>query len=159
MRRPKPKVVRSLVKTALGPLEDQVMRAVCGLGEATVRDVVQTLHGRFAYTTVMTTMDRLYQKGLLRRETGSKAYVYHPVMTVPQFETQVARDLITAFLACREASSGLLASALVDAVAAYNARLLDEVENEILSRRSKKFSLASLPEWPSATYDWPLGSA
>ena len=163
VRRAKPKIIKSLIKGALGPLEDQVMRTVCSKGRSTVRDVVIALRGKFAYTTVMTTMDRLYQKGLLRRETNRKAYVYHPVMSTPQLETQVAHDLITAFLTCQAGSAGLLASTLVDAVEAYNAKLLDDVEKEILARRYNVFpgpqELVNVLQSYSAAYDWPLGNS
>src|SRR5215813_2069862 len=73
VRRAKPKAVKSLVKSALGPLEEQVLSVICQQGRATVRDVVKSLPRDFAYTTVMTTTDRLFQKGLLRRELGQKA--------------------------------------------------------------------------------------
>jgi predicted transcriptional regulator len=111
----------------------------------------------------MTTMDRLFQTGLLRRETRSKAYVYTTVLTQCQLETQVARDLITAFLGCWQDSPGLLASALVDAVGAYNVTLLDKVVDEIRSRRLLRSERGSasenLPETPYAAYSWPLGNA
>ena len=51
----------------LGPLEIQVMEVVWGSGESSVRDVVEKLDSKLAYTTVMTTLDRLFKKGL----TGS----------------------------------------------------------------------------------------
>jgi predicted transcriptional regulator len=163
VRRAKPKILKSLIKGALGPLEDQVMRAVCATERSTVRDVVSALRGKFAYTTVMTTMDRLYQKGLLRRETSCKAYIYHPVMSTPQLETQVAHDLIAAFLACRQGPAGFMASALVDAVEAYNAALLEDVEKEILARRCNAIpgtqGILNVPQSYSAAYDWPLGNS
>ena len=163
MRRAKPKAVKSLVRASLGPLEEQVLRIVCDSGKTTVRDVVLALEHRYAYTTIMTTMDRLFQKGLLRRETRNKAYVYTPVLTQCQLETQVARDLITAFLACWQDSPGLLASALVDAVGAYNATLLDKVADEILSRRLLRSNEGtgrnSFPESRRHAYSWPLGNA
>ncbi len=111
----------------------------------------------------MTTMDRLFHKGLLWRETTSKAYVYSSVLTVPQLETQVARDLITAFLACWQDSPGILASALVDAVSSYNATLLDRVADEIRIRRLLRLKGEStpsrFPESRPAEYAWPLGNS
>jgi predicted transcriptional regulator len=111
----------------------------------------------------MTTMDRLFQKGLLRRKTSSKAYVYSPRLTACQLETQVARDLITAFLACCQDSPGLLASALVDAVGAYNDALLDKVADEIRVRHllglKGDFEANGFLESPQAAYSWPLGNS
>jgi predicted transcriptional regulator len=111
----------------------------------------------------MTTMDRLFQKGLLRRQMSGKAYIYSPVLTVCQLETQVARDLITAFLACWQDSPGMLASALVDAIGAYNAALLDRVADEIRIRRLLQLKGEStprcFPESQPAAYPWPLGNS
>jgi predicted transcriptional regulator len=46
---------------------------------ATVRDVVDTLHSRaLAYTTVMTVLDRLAGKGMVRRERAGRAWSYRP---------------------------------------------------------------------------------
>lgn len=163
MRRAKPKAVKSLVRTSLGPLEEHVLRIVCASGKSTVRDVVTSLNHSHAYTTVMTTMDRLFQKGLLRREANSRAYVYCPILTECQLDTQVARDLITAFLACGQDSPGILASALVDAVSAYNAALLDRVADEIRVRRLLQLKGESTPEGFSESqpvaYPWPLGNS
>lgn len=158
MRRTKPKAVKTFVKSGLGPLEEQVVRAICSAGRVTVRDIVLCLQGRFAYTTVMSTMDRLYRKGLLRRETHRKAYIYYPVMTLLQLETQVAHDLITAFLIFGQGNTDLLAIALVDAISAQDASLLDEVEEEIRIRRLNYPIDAVRAAQPLAgSCDWPLG--
>lgn len=63
---------------ALGGTEMEVLRHVWALGRANVRDV----HARMAadravaYTTVMTVMKNLADKGLLSVETDGAAYVY-----------------------------------------------------------------------------------
>ena len=49
----------------LGPLEVTVMEILWARGESNVRDVVDRLDRPLAYTTVMTTLDRLFKKGLL----------------------------------------------------------------------------------------------
>ena len=140
MRRAKAKIVKSFVRSSLGPLEEQVLRIVCASGRSTVNDVVDSLNDNHAYTTVMTTLDRLFQKGLLRRETTTKAYVYRPVLTACQLETRVARDLIAMLGAYWQDTPGLLASALVDAVGAYNTALLDKVAEEIRLRQSLRLA-------------------
>lgn len=128
-----------------------------------MRDVVRGLGPQHvAYTTVMTTMDRLFQKGLLKRETGNKAYVYFSAMTFPELQTQVARDLIVAFLMCRQASSGLLAAALVDAVGAFDTSLLNQLEDEIRARRVHELSESESRGhgWsPAAADSWPMGNS
>lgn len=69
----------------LHPLEAEVMEEVWRRGEATVRMVLEALNARAdkprAYTTVMTIMTRLDEKGLLRRRREGKTDVYHAVLS------------------------------------------------------------------------------
>ncbi|MCS7266171.1 MAG: BlaI/MecI/CopY family transcriptional regulator [Armatimonadetes bacterium] len=65
----------------LSPLEAEIMRIVWDKKSATVREVWQELRSqgkRLAYTTVMTVMVRLYEKGILRRVKEGKGYRYFP---------------------------------------------------------------------------------
>ena len=54
----------------LGPLEVEVMEVVWTMGACNVRDVVERLDRKLAYTTVMTTLDRLYKKSLAGPRDG-----------------------------------------------------------------------------------------
>jgi predicted transcriptional regulator len=70
-------------KGRLGPLEAEVMGAVWKTGEPlTVRQLLEQLNrGRrqpLAYTTVMTVMNRLTDKGALRRQRRGRGYAYEP---------------------------------------------------------------------------------
>ncbi|MFQ5951271.1 MAG: BlaI/MecI/CopY family transcriptional regulator, partial [Candidatus Geothermarchaeales archaeon] len=53
----------------LGPLEARVLAVMAEMDELSVRDVLVRLgeQREFAYTTIATTLDRLYSKGLVRR--------------------------------------------------------------------------------------------
>ncbi|HWG37851.1 MAG TPA: BlaI/MecI/CopY family transcriptional regulator, partial [Terriglobales bacterium] len=62
----------------LGPLESGVMEVLWSHGASNVRMVAQRLPRPLAYTTVMTTLDRLYKKGLLMREKQERAFIYSP---------------------------------------------------------------------------------
>ena len=50
---------------SLGRLEFDLMQILWSRGESNVRDAVQRLDRPLAYTTVMTTLDRLFKKGVL----------------------------------------------------------------------------------------------
>ena len=63
---------------ALGPLEIAVMETMWTRGQGNVRDVIDWLGRPLAYTTVMTTLDRLYKKGLLERRKEERAFLYLP---------------------------------------------------------------------------------
>ncbi|MFJ2743485.1 BlaI/MecI/CopY family transcriptional regulator [Streptomyces sp. NPDC087440] len=68
----------------LGELEDAVMTRVWQWNRpVTVREVLEDLQKdrSIAYTTVMTVMDNLHQKGWVRREVDGRAYRYTSVST------------------------------------------------------------------------------
>ena len=46
-----------------------------------VRDVARKLGGRLAYTTVMTILVRLHDKGVVERQRDGRAFAYHPVQS------------------------------------------------------------------------------
>lgn len=67
---------RSLLE--LAPLELDCMTALWLLGEGTVREIRESLAPRRprAYTTIMTIMDRLTQKGIVERQRTGRAWRY-----------------------------------------------------------------------------------
>ena len=119
----------------LGPLEIQVMEVVWAGDECSVRDVVEKLESKLAYTTVMTTLDRLYKKGLLDRRKSERAFLYSPRLSSQDWERRRAGDLVAGFLSGPEPSRDLLLSCLVDAVGQHDAMLLDELEEKIRNKR------------------------
>lgn len=129
----------------LGPLEREVMEVLWNNGEACVKDVAQSLTRSLAYTTVMTTMDRLFKKGLLARKKSERAFLYAPKLSRSQWESQRAGDVLAGFLA--GPSRELLLSSLVDAVGQHDPMLLKELENKV---RAKRASLLLLPDPPNA---------
>jgi predicted transcriptional regulator len=81
----------------LGPQELQIMKVVWDRNRVTVRDVYQTLLERrqVAYTTVMTMMNILEQKGFLKKSAGEdRAYVYEPARS----RKTVMRALVNEFV-------------------------------------------------------------
>jgi predicted transcriptional regulator len=121
----------------LGPLEITVMEILWECGESNVRDVIQRLDRPLAYTTVMTTLDRLFKKGLLNRRKSDRAFLYSPHCSQPNWERRVAGDLVAGFLTGSESSSELLLSCLVDAVGQHDETLLDDLEKKIQNRRKE----------------------
>jgi len=72
----------------LGPLAAAIVREVATRGEASVADVVAALrHSQrrdHAYTTIMTVMSRLHEKGVLARERRGRQYIYRPTAPEPE---------------------------------------------------------------------------
>ncbi len=90
-----------------------------------------------AYTTVMTTLDRLFKKGLLERRKVERAFIYSPRLSRQQWEHKRAGDWVARFLAGPQPSSELLISSLVEAVGQHDEALLDELERKIKQRRKQ----------------------
>jgi BlaI family transcriptional regulator, penicillinase repressor len=76
--------------------ELEIMKLVWKLGPVTVRQVYEELlkHRRIAYTTVMTMMNILEQKGHLKKRQGDRAFVYAPARP----EKQVIRGMVREFV-------------------------------------------------------------
>ncbi len=119
----------------LGPLEIQVMEVMWTFGESSVREVVEKLESKLAYTTLMTTLYRLFKKGLLDRYKAERAFLYSPRLSSQDWERRRAGDLVAGFLAGPEPARDLLLSSLVDAVGQHDALLLDELEEKIRNKR------------------------
>lgn len=119
----------------LGRLEIAVMEILWTRGDGNVRDVAERLARPLAYTTVMTTLDRLYKKGLLERRKSERAFLYSPRYSRQEWEQKRAGDFVACYLMRPQPSSELLISCLVDAVGEYDAAMLDDLEKKIRSRR------------------------
>ena len=88
-----------LVKV-LGPLETDIMQVIwhddCGTVKKVHRSLAQNRD--IAYTTVMTTMSRLAEKGVLKRQRDGLAYTYTPTLTEDDFVTMVVQQVLDGLL-------------------------------------------------------------
>jgi len=90
---------RAAQQLSLGRLEFRLMQILWSRGESNVRDVVQQLDRPLAYTTVMTTLDRLYKKGLLDRRMPDRAFLYSARFSYQEWERREAENVFAGFLA------------------------------------------------------------
>ena len=118
---------------SLGELESSVMKVVWGKAPITAREVCDRLTGsrERAYTTIMTTLDRLHRKGLLAREKTGLAWSYTPTLDRKAHEKALADRLATRILASH-GDAGLVA--FVEA--ATDASMLERLAT--LIRRHRK---------------------
>lgn len=115
----------------LGPLETRVMEALWDHAPATAREVNDLLGDDRAYTTIMTTLDRLHRKGLLDREKDGLAWRYRPALSRAAHERAVADALVARVLG-EHREAGI--AAFVEA-AAHDAALLDRLAALVATRR------------------------
>ena len=118
-----------------GALELRVLEALWARRTAaTVRDLEPEFAG-VAYTTVMTTLDRLYRKGVLSREKEGRRFLYQPRLTREQLLSSVAGDALEAILGSRAAEYRPMVSFLLDAVRREDRDVLDSLDALIRERR------------------------
>jgi predicted transcriptional regulator len=125
---------REVVGSTLGKLEKTVMEEAWARGLLSASDIYRAFGERTAYTTWMTTLDRLYKKGLLKREKTGRAYLYSPRLTREEFERGVAEDVLDELLERSGGAEPLLAC-IVDAVSERDRALLDELHRLVEEKR------------------------
>jgi predicted transcriptional regulator len=124
-----------ILESRLGALEREVMEVVWKAGEINVREACERLESSVAYTTVMTTMDRLFKKRLLSRRKVGRAFVYAAAASRDEMEGAVATELVQSLLERHGGEPLPLLSSLVDAVSERDRALLDDLERLIREKR------------------------
>ena len=123
-------------KTVPTDQELEILKVVWQRGRATVREVYRDLAAqrKVAYTTVLTMMGILEQKGHLKKTAGERAYVYSPAK--PQ--QQVVRSMVREFV--HRVFNGSARPLLVHLVEDpdIHPEELAEVEKLVKDRRKKK---------------------
>lgn len=123
------------VRSALGDLEREVMEYIWQRGETSVGELYLSFGERSAYTTLMTTLNRLYRKGLLERRKDGRAFLYSPCISQREFSMSVARDIIDGLLGKTDAESRPVLACIVDAVSEHDHKMLDELERLLAEKR------------------------
>jgi predicted transcriptional regulator len=116
----------------LGALEERVREILWSAGPLPVRDVATRLGGRLAYTTVMTTLDRLYKKGLAARAKDGSAFVYRAALERDAYHRRVVEETVAGLLA---RSSEPVLAGFIDAAAAVDEENLRRLERLIAARK------------------------
>src|SRR5580704_13138865 len=83
----------------LAPFELDCMNALWPLGEATVKQVQESLMARRprAYTTIMTILDRLAQKGIVARRKVGRAYMYRASLQASEAQQSAVQQIVAGF--------------------------------------------------------------
>jgi predicted transcriptional regulator len=115
-------------------LEQELLSALWMRGSATVREMIDAGGINLAYTTVMTTLDRLYKKQLLNRSAEGRAFRYSPRYTQEELEKAAVGEAVRQLLGSGEAAA-LPLSYLVEAVSEHDAGLLDDLQRLLDEKR------------------------
>ncbi len=121
----------------LGELETEVMSIVWERGRATVQDVKDALEPRraLAYTTVMTVMSRLAEKGVLKREKEGRAYYYTPATSQEKVAGSLLQGLVRRLYA---GATGKAIAQLLDTEEPVDDAELERLEALIRSKREAR---------------------
>jgi len=129
---------RTVAAAPLGRLEALVMECLWqnprGLS---VRDVAHSLNGPWAYTTLMTTLDRLFKKNLATREPRGRAFLYRARWSRAELGIQALKSAVSTIQA-GTATPDLAIAALVDAIESHDPAWLDSLDRLV---REKKRAL------------------
>jgi predicted transcriptional regulator len=126
---------RDPLHAALGRLEREVMDIVWRRDSQSVRDVQVQFTRRVAYTTVMTTLDRLFKKGFVARAREGRAYVYTATYSRDAVAAALTHGFLRSVLAGGSDAARPFLSNLVDAVGEGDDALLDELERLVRDKR------------------------
>ena len=123
--------------SALGPLETKLLEILWAQNCALTVRRIHLLFPDRAYTTIMTTLDRLYRKGLLMRHKRGRAFVYEPQCGRDELLSELVSgqvfDLLGGF-----AKSTVVLSTFVRAVRQRDASLLDELDALVQAERLRQ---------------------
>jgi predicted transcriptional regulator len=128
----RPSEVASL---ALGKLEREVLEQTWQRGEVAVRDIYLAFEERIAYTTLMTTLDRLYKKQILARRKDGRAFLYSAAMSRAEFDHGIREDVIDGLFS--EGAHGMqpLLACIVDTVSEKDREMLDELDRLVKEKK------------------------
>jgi predicted transcriptional regulator len=118
----------------LGPLEQRMLDGLWSKRSATVRELVEGDSQDLAYTTVMTTLDRLFKKGLLARSEDGRAFRYTPRFSREELHREAASHAFRQLLDASPASS-LPLSFLVEILGERDEQLLDDLRKLVDRKR------------------------
>ena len=111
-----------------------MLDALWARGDGTVRELVEGGCGDLAYTTVMTTLDRLFKKGLLTRSEEGRAFRYVPRLSRDELHRETAGHAFRQLLDATPVSS-LPLSFLVEILSERDAQLLNDLQKLVERKR------------------------
>lgn len=129
--------MRTFSKAArvLGELETRLMELLWSESPLSVRAVCDRAGGGLAYTTIMTTLDRLYKKRLLRRHKDGNAFLYEPAMDRAEYQRRVVEAALTPLM---EHGAAPVLAAFVEVAADLDEANLAQLERLIASHRRRR---------------------
>jgi BlaI family transcriptional regulator, penicillinase repressor len=124
-----------MAKLGFGELELSILKIIRECGRATVREVYEKLGSEGGYTTIMTVMSRMADKGELMREKEGKQYAYWIASQNKSSSKNILKRIQDKIFAGKPSA---MVSYLLDADTEISDKDLEEIEKLIQKRRMEK---------------------
>lgn len=127
---------RDIAGFALGKLERQVLEEIWRFNsEVSVRHIYRAFEERVAYTTLMTTLDRLFKKNLLDRRKDGRAFLYTAVVAREDLDQEIKADVIEGLLGHGADGIEPVLACIVDTVSERDLEFLDELDRLVQEKK------------------------
>jgi len=104
-------------------------------GEVSVRDIYRAFDERIAYTTVMTTLDRLFKKKLLARRKDGRAFLYAALVSSEDLDRGIKEDVVDSLLGHGADEVEPVLACIVDTITQRDRELLDELDRLVPEKK------------------------
>jgi predicted transcriptional regulator len=143
--RPKAAYSVTYIRGTLGPLERQIMEILWRKKECSVRDVMVRLHDPKAYTTVMTTLSRLFTRGLATRIRIDRKFVYSARLDQVELDYMLAQRVLSYLLDIQVNSKApeLVSFYILKNLFQHDPKLFEAVVRVVKSRKSEHLTRLS----------------
>ncbi|MFB9757408.1 BlaI/MecI/CopY family transcriptional regulator [Ectobacillus funiculus] len=120
-----------------GPLEAKIMELLWNADELSIKDVQQRLEQDkpVNFNTVMTVMNRLVEKGILKKRLQGRLSLFQPVQSKDRFIEEQSKKITENLL---DEFGGVVITHMLDALKDVDKNLLDELEHKIQQLKQDK---------------------
>ena len=105
------------------------------LGEVSVRDIHRAFNEQIAYTTLMTTLDRLFKKNLLERRKDGRAFLYAALVSRDDLDRGIKEDVVDGLLGHGADGVEPVLACIVDTISERDRELLDELDRLVQEKK------------------------
>ncbi|MGS2777584.1 BlaI/MecI/CopY family transcriptional regulator [Robertmurraya sp. GLU-23] len=122
-----------------GPLEARIMELFWDSkqGEFSIKEVQQSLDSEknINFNTVMTVMNRLVDKGVLKKRASGRVSLFSPIQTKDEFLEEQSKKLTENLL---DEFGGVVISHMIDSLTDVDDKLLNKLERKIQQLKKDK---------------------
>jgi predicted transcriptional regulator len=122
------------VALTLGSLEKKVFKACEMLGKASVRDILKQMDDVYAYTTIMTTCNRLHSKRVFSREIKGRSYIYFPSSSREELDRRTMHNVLGRIV---DSMTEPVMEGFLDILEESDVKKIETLER-LITKRSKK---------------------